>query len=64
MLHLCTIYSGLTDHFPITCFVACDSQNHDVSRNFEQSIIIRVKRRFDRDLILMMGIHHFENCST
>ena len=64
ILYSCIIYRGLTDHFLIACFVAYDWQNHDVSRNSEQSIIIRVQRRFDHDLILMMEIHHLENCST
>ena len=49
IFYLCIIRSGLTDHFPVACFVALNSQNLIVSRSSEQSIFIRVKRRFDCD---------------
>ena len=50
ILYPCIIRSGLTNHFPIVCFVAIDSRKHSVSRIPEQLIFICDKRRFDRNL--------------
>ena len=50
ILYPCIIRSGLTDHFPVACFVAINSRNLKVSRNSDQPVFIRDKRRFDRDL--------------
>ena len=46
ILYPCIIRSGLTNHFPVACFVAINSQNHDVSSSFEQPIFIRDKEVF------------------
>ena len=32
ILYPCIICSGLTDHFPVACFVAINSQNHKESK--------------------------------
>ena len=50
ILYPCIICSGLTDHFPVACFVAINSRNLKASRNSDQPVFIRDKRRFDRDL--------------
>ena len=52
ILYPCIFRSGLTDHFPVACFVAKESRNleKDVCRNSEQPIFCRDKSRFDRNL--------------
>ena len=52
ILYRCIFRSGLTDHFPVACFVAKESRNleKDVCRNLEQPIFYRDKNRFDRNL--------------
>ena len=50
ILYRCIIRGGLTDRFSVACFVANDSRNHYVSRNFEQPFFILDTRRFDHDL--------------
>ena len=52
ILYPCIFRSGLTDHFPVECFVAKESRNleKDVCRNLEQPLFYRDKSRFNRNL--------------